>query len=103
MSEENQIKTVNLEIQLDDATSLGQYVNMAVIQHSASEFVLDFVFVMPGQPKARVRSRLIMSPDNAKRTLKSLQDNVNHFERRFGEIKLPEPPAGAMPLSPKMQ
>jgi hypothetical protein len=83
---------------------MGQYINMVVAQHSATEFIFDFVFVPPGQPKARVRSRIIMTPEHTKRFLKVLTDNITNFEKRFGTINVPEPPAGtAMPSSSTMQ
>ena len=64
----------------------------AVVQHSNSEFVLDFIFKNPGQPAAKVRSRIIMSPEHAKRLQKALAENVGRFEKKFGEIKFYEPP-----------
>ena len=97
---EKETKQVNIEIQLDEQTALGQYVNMVVAQHSPSEFVLDFIFLAPGQPKARVRSRVIMGPEHAKRLLKLLTENIARYEHRFGAIKLPEPP---MPAPKTMQ
>lgn len=88
--ENKEVKPINLEIQVDDATSLGQYVNMMVVQHSATEFVLDFIFLPPGQQRARVRSRVIMAPEHAKRLMKVLAENIRMYEERMGEIKLPE-------------
>ena len=88
--ETKETKQVNLEIQIDEQMSLGQYVNMMVVQHSATEFVLDFIFVPPGQPRARVRSRVIMAPEHAKRLMHVLAENISVFEQRVGEIKLPE-------------
>ena len=90
MTENKDLKPFNLEIQLDEVTAQGQYVNMVVAQHSPSEFVLDFIFIPPGQFKARVRSRIILSPEHAKRLMKVMAENVANYERRFGEIKLPE-------------
>ncbi len=86
---EKKDKQINLQIQLDDEIAQGTYVNLAVVQHSSSEFVLDFVFIPPGQPKAKVRSRLIMAPEHAKRLSAVLQENLGRFESRFGEIKMP--------------
>jgi len=99
MPDNKKAKTVNIEIQLDEAMAMGQYVNMVVAQHSPSEFVLDFIFLAPGQPKARVRSRIILAPEHAKRLLKVLSDNITNYEKRFGKIKIPEPPAG-VPMAP---
>ena len=94
MSEPIKTKSINVEIKISEEVAQGMYVNMVVATHSPSEFVLDFIFVPPGQLKANVRSRVILSPEHAKRLLKVLNDNVSHYEKRFGEIKLPEPPAG---------
>ena len=84
-------KQVTLQIQLDEQTAQGVYVNLAIVQHSSSEFILDFVFINPGQPAAKVRSRVIMSPEHTKRLSKALAENLGHYESRFGEIKLPSP------------
>jgi len=67
-----------------------------VVQHSATEFVLDFIFMPPGQQRARVRSRVIMAPEHAKRLMKVLAENIRLYEDRVGEIKLPE--AGIPPI-----
>ena len=88
--ENKDMKQINLEVQIDEQMALGQYVNMMVVQHSASEFVLDFIFLPPGQQRARVRSRVIMAPEHAKRLMKVLAENIRIFEERVGEIKLPE-------------
>jgi len=94
MTEEQEKKKFNIEIQLDEDTALGQYVNMVVAQHTPSEFVLDFVFIPPGQRKAKVLSRMILAPEHAKRLQLVLADNVGNYEKRFGEIKLTEPSLG---------
>lgn len=91
---EKKAKEVKLEIQIDDETACGQYVNMAVVNHNDSEFVLDFIYVQPQVPRAKVRSRLISSPRHAKRLLRALQGNVDSYEVKYGEIDLgEEPPA----------
>jgi hypothetical protein len=82
-------KQVSLQIQLDEQTAQGIYANLVIVQHSSSEFILDFVFINPGQPVAKVRSRIIMSPEHTKRLQKALSENLAHYESRFGEIKLP--------------
>lgn len=87
MKEES--KQMTLQVQLDEQTAQGVYVNLAIVQHSSSEFILDFVFINPGQPVAKVRSRVIMSPEHTKRLHKALGENLAHYEARFGEIKLP--------------
>ena len=88
-----------LNIELSEEVAQGIYSNLAIITHSTSEFVLDFVRVMPGIPKADVKSRIILTPEHAKRLLLALQDNVGKFESQHGTIRLPQ--GGAqMPPSP---
>ncbi len=79
---------LKLEIQIDDDVATGQYINMAVVNHNDSEFVLDCIYVQPQAPKAKVQSRLITSPRHAKRLLLALQNNVVNFEKRYGVIDL---------------
>tara|TARA_B100000287_G_scaffold248667_1_gene233771 strand:- start:509 stop:823 length:315 start_codon:yes stop_codon:yes gene_type:complete len=93
--EKNQEKKINIEI--DEKTSEGIYSNLAIINHSISEFVVDFVTIMPGSPKAKVRSRVILTPEHAKRLKKALEDNIKRFENVNGEIKSKELPH--MPLN----
>lgn len=76
-----------LSIELDEKTADGVYSNLAVINHSATEFVVDFVNVMPGLPKARVRSRVILTPQHAKRLLNALAENIQRFEKSNGVIE----------------
>lgn len=76
-----------LNIELTEDVAEGIYANLAVIAHSPSEFVIDFVNVMPGMPKARVRSRIVMTPEHAKRLLAALNDNIQRYENSFGEIR----------------
>ncbi len=76
-----------LNIELSEEIAEGVYSNLAIITHSPSEFVLDFVKLMPGAPKARVKSRIIMTPQHAKRLFKALADNLNKYESSFGNIK----------------
>ena len=82
-------KQFNLALQLDDEIAQGKYVNFAIVNHTPTEFVFDFVYVQPQQPKGKVASRIIISPVNAKRLLLALGENVAKFEARFGEVKLP--------------
>jgi len=74
-------------IELDEKTAEGIYSNLAIINHSPSEFVLDFVSIMPGVPKAKVKSRIVLTPQHAKRLLKAIADNIHRFEVAHGEIK----------------
>ncbi|MBB1149999.1 MULTISPECIES: DUF3467 domain-containing protein [unclassified Myroides] len=77
----------NFNIELDEVTAEGTYSNLAIINHSNTEFVVDFVNIMPGVPKARVKSRIILTPQHAKRLLQALEDNIHRFEQSNGEIK----------------
>jgi len=77
-----------LNIELSEEVAQGIYSNLAIITHSTSEFVVDFVRVMPGVPKAGVKSRIILTPEHAKRLLMALQDNVKKFEQQHGAIKV---------------
>ncbi len=87
MSDNKNPKKNNLNIELDEKVAEGTYANLAIINHSASEFVVDFVNVMPGIPKAKVKSRIILTPQHAKRFMKALADNINRFEQTNGTIK----------------
>lgn len=87
MSNENPNPKKKLNIELDEATAQGEYSNLAIVNHSASEFVVDFVNIMPGSPKNKVKSRIILTPQHAKRFLKALGDNVARFEKQHGEIQ----------------
>ncbi len=86
-----------LNIELSEEMAEGTYSNLAIITHSDSEFVVDFIRVMPGIPKAQVKSRIILTPEHAKRLLLALEDNVNRFETINGKIKIKE--AATLPLN----
>lgn len=83
--EQNKENKLNIELTAEAAE--GIYSNLAIISHSSSEFIVDFVRVMPGVPKAPVKSRIVMTPENAKRLMKALQENIGKFEKNFGQIK----------------
>ena len=85
MSEQQPNGQLNIEI--SEETAEGQYVNLAIITHSHAEFVIDFVNVMPGTPKSRVRSRIILTPQHAKRFMKALTENLGRFETANGKIQ----------------
>jgi hypothetical protein len=87
-----------LNIELSEEIAQGNYANLAIITHSASEFILDFVRVMPGLPKAKVQTRVILTPDHAKRLLMALKDNVTKFENTHGTIKVGETNSGIPPF-----
>ena len=94
MEEQNEHQ---LNIELTEDIAEGVYSNLAIITHSNTEFVLDFIRVMPGIPKAKVKSRIVLTPEHAKRFLSALKDNVEKFEAVNGRIKInEEPPAFPM-------
>jgi Protein of unknown function (DUF3467) len=79
-----------LNIELSEEIAEGIYSNLAIITHSNAEFVVDFVKVMPGVPKARVKSRIVLTPQHAKRLLGALADNIQKYEAAHGTIKQTE-------------
>ncbi|HEX7845207.1 MAG TPA: DUF3467 domain-containing protein [Chitinophagaceae bacterium] len=85
MSEQQQPNQLNIEISEEIAE--GNYANLAIITHSHAEFVIDFVNVMPGTPKSKVKSRIILTPQHAKRFMKALTDNIEKYEAANGAIK----------------
>ena len=86
-----EVKQTGLEIQLDERVAEGIYSNFALINHSTSEFVIDFATVMPGMQKARVKSRIVLTPEHAKRLLRTLQENIARYETTMGKIEIPTP------------
>jgi len=93
-------KQQQLNIEIPEEIGQGIYSNLAIITHSNSEFVVDFVRLMPGLPKATVKSRIILTPEHAKRLLIALQDNISKYESINGKIKNFEGPGGAaMPMN----
>src|ERR1700750_3325748 len=95
MEEQNENQ---LNIELSEEIAEGVYSNLAIITHSNSEFVLDFIRVMPGVPKAKVKSRIILTPEHAKRLLTALEDNIEKFESVNGRIKI-QPEQTAFPMN----
>ena len=91
---ENQKNNNQLQIELKDEVAQGTYAKLAIITHSSSEFIVDFVRVMPGLPKAGVQSRIILTPEHAKRLMYALQENVAKYEHQFGPIRMPEEMGG---------
>jgi len=86
MENQNQ-QQQDLNIELTDDVASGVFSNLAVINHSPTEFVVDFIQVMPGVPKAKVKSRIILTPEHAKRLLAALNDNLKKYEEQFGAVK----------------
>ena len=85
MAEENKNQ---INIELSEEVAEGQYVNLAMIAHSSSEFVVDFIRMMPGVPKAKVKSRVVLTPEHAKRLLVALSENIKKYENQHGSITL---------------
>ncbi len=93
---EDQNPENQLNIELSEEIAEGIYSNLAIITHSQTEFVMDFIKLMPGVPKAKVKSRVILTPQHAKRLMKALADNIHRFEQMHGKIKDME--VNALPL-----
>ena len=87
----NENKQHGIDVELDAEVAQGHYSNLAIISHSTSEFIVDFAAILPGLPKAKVKSRIILTPEHAKRLLLSLQENVARYETNIGRIELQQP------------
>ena len=87
MSDENKQQPAQLNIEISEEVAEGNYSNLAIITHSHAEFVIDFVNVMPGTPKSKVKSRVILTPQHAKRFMKALTEYVNRFDQLNGKIQ----------------
>ncbi|MEZ4931126.1 MAG: DUF3467 domain-containing protein [Saprospiraceae bacterium] len=81
-----------LNIELPEDVAEGQYSNLAIIAHNHSEFIVDFVMMAPSMPKAKVKSRIILTPQHAKRLMKALADNIKKYEAQYGLIAEPDTP-----------
>ena len=88
MEENNNQQSLQIELSTDVAQ--GEYAKFAIITHSSSDFIIDFARVLPGVPKAQVKSRVILAPEHAKRLLGALQENIMRYERAYGPIRLPQ-------------
>ena len=98
--ENNKIGDQNqINIELNEEVAEGIYSNLAMITHSNAEFIVDFIKMMPGVPKAQVKSRIILTPQHAKRLLKALQDNISKYEAIHGPIKDPDPGENLPPIN----
>ena len=100
MAESNKNKKGQINIELDEKVAQGTYSNLAIINHSQSEFVVDFITIMPGVPKSKVKSRIVLTQQHAKRFLKALNDNVKRFENAHGKIKDFEQPTIPLNFGP---
>ncbi len=92
MEEQNNQQELNIE--LSEEIAEGIYSNLAIITHSNAEFVIDFIRMMPGVPKAKVKSRIVLTPEHAKRLFYAMKDNIAKFEQQHGTIKNVEAPQG---------
>jgi hypothetical protein len=101
MDEKNQKpnKPQQINIELNEEVAEGVYSNLAMVAHSNSEFVVDFIRLMPGVPKAKVKARIILTPEHAKRLLQALNDNIQKFEKNFGDIKQAEEEGVRFPIN----
>ncbi len=97
MSQNNSNRDNQIEIELSEEIAQGTYSNLAIISHSSSEFVLDFIRVVPGVPKAKVKSRIILTPDHAKRLLSALEENIEKFEKMNGTVSINNENLGFLP------
>jgi len=86
MEEKDKPGQVNINIELPEEVAEGIYSNLAIITHSNSEFIVDFIRIMPGVPKAKVKSRVVLTPQHAKRLLKALKDNMAKYESMYGTV-----------------
>lgn len=98
--ERNKGAVNQINIELSDEVAEGIYSNLAIISHSNAEFVVDFIRVLPGLPKAKVKSRIVLSPQHAKRLIFALQDNIMKYERSHGPIELTDGDGGPTLLPP---
>lgn len=92
-------KQQEINIELSEEVGQGTYSNLAIITHSSSEFIVDFVRMLPGLPKASVQSRIILTPEHAKRLMLALQDNISKYESVHGKIKNVEGGGGSLPMN----
>ena len=87
-----------LNIELSSEVAQGSYSNLAIITHSSSEFILDFIRMMPGVPKPQVNNRIIMTAEHVKRLYLALQDNISKFEKQYGEVELHNDEKSVIPM-----
>jgi len=88
-----------INIEISEEVAEGTYSNLAIITHSNSEFIVDFIKIMPGTPKSKVKSRIILTPQHAKRLMSALEENINKFEALHGEVKDNGPQTPPIPLN----
>lgn len=100
MEQEKKENSNQINIELTEEIADGTYANLAIIQHSFAEFILDFINIMPGAPKAKVKSRIVMTPQHAKKLMRALIDNVKKYEAQNGIIKENNEQQMQMPFNP---
>ncbi|HLS70058.1 MAG TPA: DUF3467 domain-containing protein [Chitinophagaceae bacterium] len=100
MEQEKKENLNQINIELTEEIADGTYANLAIIQHSFAEFILDFINIMPGAPKAKVKSRIVMTPQHAKKLMRALIDNVKKYEAQNGIIKENNEQQMQMPFNP---
>ncbi|MFQ6614354.1 MAG: DUF3467 domain-containing protein [Fidelibacterota bacterium] len=93
-------KSQQINIELSEEVASGEYANFVVVTHSQAEFILDFTRILPGVPKAKVHSRIIMAPTHAKAFLGALHDNIRKYESRHGKIQLSDQHVGGISVKP---
>jgi Protein of unknown function (DUF3467) len=98
--QKNQPQGPSINIELSEEVAEGVYSNLAIISHSNAEFVVDFIRMMPNMPKAKVKSRIILTPQHAVRLMHALRDNVQKYEQQFGKIEEDATPFPAMNFGP---
>ena len=98
-NKDNKKNKNQINIELSDDIAQGIYSNLAVISHSNSEFVIDFIRIMPGIPKAKVKSRIVLTPEHTKRLMNALNDNIKKYESLNGPIKNVESSGPAIPMN----
>jgi len=100
MPDQEPAKSATLNIELNEEVAEGEYANLVMIAHSPEEFILDFIRIVPGVRKARVKSRVIITPQHAKRLLRALKDNIERYERTYGLIDERLPPDQTIQFGP---
>lgn len=90
MEQQNFNNDGSIDVELSEEIAEGTYANLAMIAHSNSEFIVDFIRLMPGVPKAKVKARIILTPEHAKRLLQALKENIRKYEENFGSINQPD-------------
>ena len=93
-----ELQTQGIDIDLREDIAEGNYSNLAIISHSTSEFIIDFATILPGLNKAKVKSRIILTPEHAKRLLYSLQENITRYENDIAKIEIPQPRLAEDPI-----